>query len=183
MIGQESLVRYVLSPEGEVLVDYGRKLPGRGAYTHADSRCLRAAVQGRQFERTFKGRTSRRPDPEALRESLVGQIRERILNLLGMARKSGQAVSGSSLVLAAMEGVQPPALVLLAEDISSAIGEKILGRGAKNGIPVFRMFEKDLLGQILGKGERSAVAVRNSPLAGAIGTELTRYGQIVERGQ
>ncbi len=177
VIDQSALVRYVLSPAGEILIDYGRKLPGRGAYTHFDRRCLQAAVKKRQFERVF--RRSCRVDGEALRVTLERQVRERILNLLGMARKAGQAVSGSGLVLMTLDSAAPPVVILLAEDLSAGIGEKVMGRAEKTGVPCHRLFDKDLLGQVLGKGERSVVALRESPLAASIRTELLRYEHIV----
>jgi len=176
-VDQDTLLRYVLAPSGEVVIDYGHKLPGRGAYTHFDRRCLEAAVKRRQFDRAFRG--SGCADGEKLLAALRGQVRERISNLLGMARKSGQAISGSGLVLTAMDSSRPPVLVLLAEDISTGIGEKVQARAARTGIPCHRLFDKDLLGQVLGKGERSVAAFRESPLVASICKELIRYEQIV----
>jgi predicted RNA-binding protein YlxR (DUF448 family) len=175
-VEQDALVRYVLSPEGKVLVDYGRKLPGRGAYTHFNPLCLRAAIKRRQFDRAFRG--SSQVDEKGLLADLRTQVRERLRNLLGMTRKAGQAVSGSSLVLAALESQVPPILVVLAEDISPDIGEKVTRRAAKAQVACFRLFDKDLLGHVLGKGERSVVAFRESPLAASIHKELVRLEQI-----
>lgn len=175
-VDQDSLVRYVLSPEGKVLIDYGRKLPGRGAYTHFDAGCLRAAVKRRQFDRAFRG--SSQVDETALLGDLKQQVREKVRNLLGMARKAGQAVSGSTLVLSELENPVPPVLVLIAEDISANIGEKVYRRAEKSGVACHRLFDKDLLGHLLGKGERSVVAFRESPLVASIRKELIRFEQI-----
>lgn len=176
---QDQVVRYVLSPHGEVLVDYRRKLPGRGAYSCLDRACIRAALRRNQFDRAFKGRVERRPDERALTAALVDQIRERIISLLGMARKSANAVAGSNLVLSALGGHGRIALVLLAEDVSDGIADKVLGKAEMMKIPCFRLLNKDFMGQVMGKGERSVVGLVTGPLAAAIQIELIRYKQIV----
>lgn len=175
---QDLLVRYVLSPQGDVLVDYRHKLPGRGAYTCLDRGCIESAVKRRQFERGFRGGV-RNLDATTLVEAVRDQIRERILNLLGMARKSANVVSGSSLVLETLSVRSGLALVLMAEDVSAAIGEKVAAKSAVAGIRCFRLFDKGTLGRILGKGERSVVALKTGLLAETVKTELWRYENIV----
>jgi len=168
------MVRYVLSPQGEVLVDYRRKLPGRGSYTCIDRDCIATAVKRQQFDRAFKGQ-GKKPVGETLVEALVDQIHEKIVNLLGMARKSGNAVTGSNLVLGTLNVPGQVALILLAEDVSAGIAEKVIGKAETKKIPCFRLLNKNLLGQMMGKGERSVVALKTGPLAEAIKTELIRY--------
>lgn len=178
VIDQTALVRYVVSPEGEVLVDYRHKLPGRGAYTCLDRNCIESAVKRRQFDRAFK-RSLREIDATALRNAIRLQIRERILNLLGMARKSANVVSGSSMVMENLGGRTDLVLVLMAEDVSVAIGEKASGKASMAGIPFYRLFDKGTLGQVLGKGERSVVALKAGLLAESVKKELSRYEKIV----
>lgn len=175
---QNRLVRYVLSPQGEVLVDYRHKLPGRGAYTCLDRICIESAVKRRQFDRAFRG-GARNLDAAALGEAVQEQVRERILNLLGMARKSANVISGSSLVMESLGGRSGLALVLMAVDVSAAIGEKVAAKAAVAETPCFRLFDKGMLGQILGKGERSVVALKNGLLAESVKSELSRYKNIV----
>jgi ribosomal protein L7Ae-like RNA K-turn-binding protein len=95
-----------------------------------------------------------------------------------MARKSGQVVSGSNMVLETLDS-KVIALVLLAEDVSPAIAEKVLGRAARFDIPCQRLYDKALLGQVLGKGERSVVALKTGLLADSMIKELYRYKRIV----
>jgi len=175
---QERLVRYVLSPQGGVLVDYRHKLPGRGAYTCFARRCIEDAVKRRQFDRAFRSPAAAVAAAD-LWEAIRDQVRERILNLLGMARKSANIVSGSGLVLETLGSVAGVALVLLADDISVAIGEKVAAKSAAVGTPCYRLFDKDTLGQILGKGERSVVAIKAGLLAESVKAELARYENIV----
>ncbi len=175
---QEQLVRYVLSPAGEVLVDYRRKLPGRGAYTCIDRNCLEKAIRRGQFARAFKRNLSSLSD-ELLTGELVRQVRARILGLVGMARKSGNALSGSSQVLVFLGGAESVGLVLIAGDISEGIAGKILGKARAMGVPAWRICDKQVLGQVMGKSERSVVAVKSGPLAESIKVELLRFEHIV----
>lgn len=176
-VEKDDLVRYVMAPGGEVLVDYRQRLPGRGAYTHVERDCLLAAAKRQQFDRAFKG-LNRKPDGEALLGALADALLERILNLVGMARKSGQVISGSSLVLDSLDP-EETALVLLAGDISQGIAQKVTGRTARAEIPCHTFFAKGLLGQVLGKGERSVVALKRGPLADSVMKEVVRYKRIV----
>lgn len=177
VLDQSILVRYVLSPQGEVLVDYGRKLPGRGSYTCCDLACLETAVKRKQFERVFKGRCIA-PTVDGLKEALVSQIRQRIANLIGMARKSGAVVSGSRMVMTVLGRDADLAVVLLSEDLSSAIAGKVVSIAENHEVPCHVMFDKGFLGQIMGKGERSVVALRSGSLAETINNEILRYKQI-----
>lgn len=176
---QDQVVRYVLSPDGAVLVDYRRKLPGRGAYTCLDRSCIATAVKRNQFDRAFKGRVGSRPDAGELEAALASEVLERVASLLGIARKSGKALTGSNLVLGALADPGRIALVFLAEDVSAGIAAKVIGKAERMEIPCFRMLTKEYMGQVMGKGERSVVGILTSPLAEAILIELVRYKQIV----
>ncbi len=175
---QDNLVRYVLSPQGEVLVDYRKRLPGRGAYTCFDPQCVLTAIKRRQFERALKC-VGDSPDGQALVNSLASQVRERVLNLVGMARKSSNVVTGSTLVLSTLMKGGGLALILLAEDISDAIGQKVLDKADVCGIPCYRLAKKGELGHLMGKGERSVIALKTGPLAKSLEVELLRYKYIV----
>ncbi len=177
VLPQEDLVRYVASPEGAVLVDYRSRLPGRGAYTCFDRQCLAAALNKRQFSRAFKQKEVQAEAAE-LGEAVVKEIRQKIINLVGMARKSACLVTGSNMVLGAMGAQGAIGLVLLAEDVSASIAEKVEGSAAVRGIPCWRLLDKVSLGKIVGKGERSVVALKAGSLTDAIVVELIRYKKI-----
>ncbi|PLX96935.1 MAG: DUF448 domain-containing protein [Desulfuromonas sp.] len=175
---QDGLLRLVLSPAGELLVDYRQRLPGRGAYVCFSADCLREAVRRRQFSRAFK-REVPCVDSQLMLQSLQHQLQEKILGLVGMARKSGQAISGSGQVLDALREGGEVALVLVADDLSAGIREKIERRTERLSVPLWKMYDKERLGQVLGKAQRSVVAVKAGPLAHSMISELSRYTSIV----
>lgn len=174
---RNDLLRFVLAPQGLLLVDYKGRLPGRGAYTCLNRDCIAEAVRRRQFARTFKQEISSVAE-DSIATELRRQIQERICGLIGMARKSHQLLSGSSLVLDRLSASASLAFVIIASDVSDGIGEKVTGRALYHSVPLYRMFEKEFLGRLLGTGQRSVLALLPGSLAAAIRVELERYQRI-----
>lgn len=171
---KDGLIRFVLSPDGEIVPDLDAKLPGRGSYTCNDSRCLSAAIKQRGFNRAYK-QELRPVSPEQMIELLKKLMRDRILGYLGLANKAGKIISGGSLVTDSVRSVSKPGLVLVATDVSEAIGEKIEYIARSNHVPMYCLFEKDDFGAILGKAPRSAIAVRNGGFVPRLVNEIKRY--------
>ena len=63
----------------------------------------------------------------------------RILQTLGLCRKAGRLIVGTPLVIEAMRGKKPPALVICASDISSASEDKITGKAHHYSVPVLKI--------------------------------------------
>ncbi|MCD6581198.1 MAG: DUF448 domain-containing protein [Desulfuromusa sp.] len=175
---KNQLVRYVVAPDGTVLVDYRQRLPGRGAYTCISIQCLGDAVKKNSFKRCFKGQCHS-VDLDELRQQLVLAVEQKITNLIGMSRKSGQVISGSNAVIDALRKKSSLALVIIAEDISAAIGQKIETLVRRENIYSARLYKKQMIGQMLGKEERSVIAVQAGLLADSLLNELHRYRQLV----
>ena len=175
---KKQLVRYVAAPDGILLVDYRQRLPGRGCYTCATLQCQRLAVKRKAFQRSFRN-VDVKAEAALLEEQLLQAVRQKIASLIGMARKSGQMASGSQAVIDILRGNTRVAVVLLAEDVSQAIGDKVHTLSVRNKVWCSRLFNKQVIGQLLGKEERSAVAVTSGSLAEALLFELQRYEQLL----
>ena len=173
-----SLIRFVLSPAGEVLVDYRSKLPGRGAYTCLSLDCVaRAAKNG--FTRSFKKNVS--ADAEVLSCQLQDEMEKRLVSLLGMTRKAGILISGSGQVLAACSSKHKPELIIMSDDISESIAQKLLKSCKLSGIKCFSLFSKDFLGQLLGKSERSVISAGAASVTKTLCVELEKYFQLFKK--
>jgi len=171
---KDHLIRFVLSPDGEVVPDLDAKLPGRGAYTCISESCLKAAYSRRQFSRAFKSEVAAK-HPEEVVLQVAGLLRQRILGCLGLANRSGKIISGGSLVCDAIRSQNKPGMVLVATDVSASIGERIESLAGINGIKAERIMTKDDFGGILGKAERSAVAVRSGGFSVQLARLIERY--------
>jgi predicted RNA-binding protein YlxR (DUF448 family) len=88
---KSGLVRFVMGPEAQVVPDISDKLPGRGVYVAAQREALEQAVKKKLFARGFKAQVTVR---EGLVDEVERQILRRMVDLISLARKSGDAVSG-----------------------------------------------------------------------------------------
>jgi uncharacterized protein len=85
------LIRFCVGPDGMVVPDVAGKLPGRGLYVAADRALIEKAAKKGLF-----ARAARQPVkvPEQLADLVEGLLARRVVDLLSLARKSGDAVTG-----------------------------------------------------------------------------------------
>ena len=88
---EAELIRFVRSPDGVVVPDLARKLPGRGVWVSLDARLLEQAIARNLFARGFQAETTIPPDLPGIVSRL---LRQQALSLLSLAKKAGEAVSG-----------------------------------------------------------------------------------------
>ncbi len=123
----DELIRFVVSPQGEVVPDLKRKLPGRGLWVSASHRAVAEAVRRNQFSKGFKRDLRVAPTLAADTERLL--VRS-VIDALAVAAKAGQVVSGFSKVEGALKQGQVEALihasdgavVLTSEQLDLALG-------------------------------------------------------------
>lgn len=85
------LIRFVTGPDGQVFPDVASKLPGRGVYVSADRKALDTAIGKKLFARGFKAQVT---VPQNLVDEVERQLSRRVIELISLARKSGDAVAG-----------------------------------------------------------------------------------------
>jgi len=85
------LIRFCADPEGQVVPDILGRLPGRGLYVSADRALIDKAAKKGLF-----ARVARQPVkvPEGLADLVERLLAQRVVELLSMARKAGDAVMG-----------------------------------------------------------------------------------------
>ena len=112
----EELIRFVVSPAGEVMADVKRKLPGRGLWISASPQAVAEAVRrqkfGRAFKRDVRVRATLASDTEIL-------LHRSAIEALAIAAKAGQVISGFAKVEAALltrQGRSPIAALIHASD-------------------------------------------------------------------
>jgi len=171
---QNLLIRFVLSSQNEVLPDLDNKLPGRGAYTCMSVECLLKAVKQRQFKRSFKQDVQVMP-PEEMVQHLRQILHDRIIGLIGLANRAGKVTAGGSMVSDALKSAVKPGLVIVATDVSEAIGTKIISSATHHKVPNITVLTKDDFGVILGKAPRSALAVKSGGFVAQLLKAIDRY--------
>lgn len=96
----DTMIRFVADPEGRIVPDIAGKLPGRGIWVNASQQALKAAVKKRAFPRAAKAQVQ---VDENLLEMTEAAIARRLVDLISLARKAGQAVTGFEKVKGLLE--------------------------------------------------------------------------------
>lgn len=117
----ERMVRFVVGPDGQAVPDISGKLPGRGMWVTAKRDALEVAAKKNAFSRSAKTQVS---VPNDLVEQTEHLLARRLIDLISLARKAGQAVTGFEKVKSALEMEQ--ARVLLQASDGSERGKSKL---------------------------------------------------------
>jgi len=94
-----SMIRFVVGPDGTVVPDLKRRLPGRGIWITATRPALHKAVSRKAFARGFRREVRLPPDFVEATERLIERS---ALDALAMAHKAGKAAVGFSKTEAAL---------------------------------------------------------------------------------
>jgi len=110
--GKAGLIRFVVGPGDQVVPDLAEKLPGRGMWVSADAGAVDKAARKGLFSRAAKRAVTADPD---LSRQVADLLAARVVELLSLARKAGQAVTGLEKVKAALEQGEATCLLQAAD--------------------------------------------------------------------
>ena len=161
------LLRFVVGPDGEVVPDIGARLPGRGIWLCARRDVVNTAVAKRLFARAARRAAT---VPADLADRVDALLARRCLDLLGLARRAGQAVCGFEKVRAELKG-RRAAVVIEARDAAQDGRGKM--RALAGGLPVVELFDAAELGAVFGRDAAVHVALAPGRLAGRLVEEAT----------
>jgi uncharacterized protein len=145
---EAALIRFVAGPDGQVVPDLARKLPGRGLWVAARRESVETAARKGLFARAAKAKLAAAPD---LADQVEELLRTRLLSGLGLARKAGDIAFGFEKVLAAIEAGKVAWLVEATD--GSEDGRRKLAASARRAHPaprLLRLFDSAELGLALG---------------------------------
>lgn len=142
---RDRLIRFVLGPDGAVVPDIAGRLPGRGVWLTAERALVERAVKKRLFARAFRSAVE---VPEDLAARLEALIAARLVDLISLARKAGQAVTGFEKTRAALQGGK--AGVLIAASDGADDGRAKLARLAPE-LPRIEVLDARELGLAFGR--------------------------------
>jgi Predicted nucleic-acid-binding protein implicated in transcription termination len=142
------LIRFVVGPEGQVVPDLARKLPGRGLWVAADRASVETAAKKGLFARAAKAKVQA---PPGLADQVEGLLKRRLLSALGLARKAGDITSGFEKVSATIHAGKA-AWLIEARDGAADGRRKLLALARKQQPQprVFGVFTAEELGLALG---------------------------------
>jgi predicted RNA-binding protein YlxR (DUF448 family) len=88
---KRGLIRFVVSPDGEIAPDILEKLPGRGIWVSAERDAIENAVAKKLFARAAKAPVR---VPADLADRVEAALARRLTDLIALKRKAGEAVAG-----------------------------------------------------------------------------------------
>lgn len=97
----DELIRFVEGPDGRMVPDLRRRLPGRGVWLTADRATVDAGIKAKAFQRSLKHPVQ--VDP-ALGALVDGLLQQHALEALSLANKAGALTTGNDRVIEAIEG-------------------------------------------------------------------------------
>lgn len=176
----EEMIRFVRAPDGQVVPDLRRRLPGRGVWVTAQRQVVQEAMKRKAFGRSFKAEVQVDPD---LPETIDRLLAEATLQSLAMANKAGRAVSGFSKVEAALRSGQ--AAVLLHASDAAPDGRRKLAQVARGRVKAVDLFGAEQLSLALGRPHVIHAALFPGPVSAAFidrSNALARYRGLTVTG-
>jgi hypothetical protein len=164
----DTLIRFVVAPDGTVVPDFRRRLPGRGLWVTARADKVEFAERRKLFARAHGG-------PVKIDPGLAGRVERGLeaaaLSALSLARKAGSVTTGFAKVEAALTRGEAVALIHASDASADGIG-KLSGaarRGDRTGkLAIVRCFSGAELDLALGRSN----VVHAALLAGSASQNL-----------
>jgi predicted RNA-binding protein YlxR (DUF448 family) len=173
----EAMLRFVVAPDGSVVPDLARNLPGRGAWVSATREALEKAIKEKAFARAFRGKGNAAP---ALAD-LTDQLLERsALEALSLANKAGRIVTGNAKVESAIHSGKAIALFHARDGARDGkrkldgLLRRIEAEGGKK-TPSFTLFMGSQLDLALGRPNVVHAALLASPASGGFLERSLRF--------
>jgi uncharacterized protein len=133
VLSEDKLIRFAVSPDGDVTPDIAAVLPGRGIWVGATREALAMAAKKNLFAKAAKAKVTVSAD---LADRVEALLVARMQADLGMARRSNLIALGFETVLQAVQSDTPPALLIEAADGSADGKRKIFGAAHARGLKI-----------------------------------------------
>lgn len=175
----EAMIRFVADPQGVIVADLKGQLPGRGCWVTAERAFVQQAADRNLFARALKSKVSVPPD---LVSGIDALLVSALTGMMGLARKAGQLVVGSTKADAAVRSGQAIA-VLHATDAAPDGIRKIdqarhaLAEAGGGQIAAFQLLPADDMAVLSAGGQVIHVAV----LAGQAGEGVVKRAKMLDR--
>lgn len=174
---KSELLRFVVGPDGTLLLDPSGRLPGRGLWLSPRRDMLEKACVRNLFAKAAKA-SVRLPDD--LPGCAEGALRRRFLELLGLANRAGQMIAGFQKVKNRLSAGEA-ALLVHAKDAAEDGRRKIVAtaRARQPHLPTVTLFAAAELGRAVGRDKVVHLLILPGGLADRLKAEARRLEGII----
>lgn len=177
----DDLIRFVAAPDGTVVPDLKRKLPGRGCWVKAERAVLEKAMAKNLFARALKSKVI---VPAELADQVDRLLAADLAGMMSLARKAGEYVAGFAKVDSAVRS--GAAIAVFHAQEAADDGVRKVGQARKAfhmlaetdaEIPAFRPFSAEEMVKLMGENGFIHACV----LAGKAGEGVVKRARLLER--
>jgi uncharacterized protein len=180
----EAMLRFALSPDGSVVPDIRRKLPGRGVWTRLSFETVSRATSKQAFSRAFRAKAEA---PASLAETVDALLERDALQSMSIANKAGLVVAGAFKVDSAIEAGGVAALIQASDGAADGAAKRARAVRAKLGpeagaVACIDLFTSRQLDLALGRANVIHAAVKHGAASSAFlakADRLRRYRESV----
>ena len=177
----DELIRFVAGPDGTVVPDLKRRLPGRGCWVTADRGVLETAIKKNHFARALKSGVKA---DAGLADQVDVLLAADLAGMMNLARKAGQFVSGAMKVDNAVRSGEALAVFHARDAAADGIRKVDQARKAfhltmetEAEIPSFQPFEPAEMDKLMGENAFKHACA----LAGQAGEGVVKRANVLER--
>ncbi|KQY13142.1 RNA-binding protein [Rhizobium sp. Root482] len=177
----ETLIRFVAGPEGRVVADLKKQLPGRGCWVSAERSVLEKAIARKLFNRALRADVTAGPE---LADEVDRLLVLQLAGMMNLARKAAQFVSGASKVEQAVRGLAALATFHAVDAAADGVrkidqARKAMSFVVEDGqeIPSYRFFTEAEMEGLLGQN----AFIHACALAGQAGEGVVKRANMLER--
>ena len=174
VLEKDQLLRFTITPEGLIIPDFKKKLPGKGVYVTNSKKLLTEAIVKGSFGKALK--TKAKAGNELI-EQVEHLLKKQALDAVSLSKKAGVLVFGLDKVL---EMIKKDKVSFLLEALDSGQdGRKKIEAAAKD-IKIFKIFKSEELDKELAKESTVYLAFCKSKMADMVEVVFERLTSFLE---
>ena len=168
-----NLLRFTVLPDGQLVPDFKKKLPGTGVYVSANCNNLSVAVSKNLFSKVLKRNVKITPD---FVTTVTNLLKQNGLQLISLSRKAGILRTGFDKVSDSLKKGRT-AFILEATDAGADGHNKILSLARE--LEIFNIYTVEELDKALDKNNTVHLAFEKSEMANKICGEFRKINNFL----
>ena len=173
---RDELLRFLAAPDGTIVFDVKRNLPGRGVWISPSKSKLAQAIAKKAFARGAKQQVT---VPDDLEQKVGTALKQRMFNLLQRALQSREMSNGFEKVASALRA-EEVRLLIHANDASQGEARKLNNLAAES-VKILYPASREEMAQVLGIANPVHLCMKAGGLAKAFAQSYENWAGFMEK--